>query len=112
MRSDFIAALERAVRFGAYGLPNVRRILQLNAMPKSSLDSLFDAASAPLASLSDFSAPPRPTSDYQSLLSTETSNESVTAEEIEQPAVNGRADSQSSGNSNSTTSESDSGAIA
>jgi transposase len=112
MRSDFIAALERAVRFGAYGLSNVRRILQLIALPKSSLDSLLDAASAPLASLSDFSAPPRPTSDYQSLLSTETNNDSVTAEEIEQPEVNGRAHSQSSGNSDSTTSESDSGAIA
>ena len=87
-------------------------ILQLIAFPKSSLDSLLDAASAPLASLADFSTPPRPTSDYQSLLSTETNNDSVTAEEIEQPEVNGRAHSQSSGNSDSTTSESDSGAIA
>ncbi|MFM8474234.1 MAG: Mu transposase domain-containing protein, partial [Planctomycetaceae bacterium] len=105
-RGDFIAALERAVHFGAYGLQSVRRILLLNAIPKSSLDSQLDAATAALASLSEFSAPPRPTSDYQSLLSTETSHETATAEEIQQPADN----EQPAGTSTST--EPDSGAVA
>lgn len=79
-RADFVAALERAVGFGAYSLQSVRRILQLKALPKSSLDRQLDAAGATLASLSDFSAPPRPTSDYQSLLFAETSDESAPAE--------------------------------
>jgi hypothetical protein len=107
-RGDFISALERAVRFGAYGLQSVRRILLLNAIPKSSLDSQLDAATAALASLSEFSAPPRPTSDYQSLLSTETSHETATAEEIQQPADN----EQPAGTSASTSTEPDSGAVA
>ncbi|MFN9723156.1 MAG: IS21 family transposase [Planctomyces sp.] len=107
-RGDFISALERAVRFGAYGLQSVRRILLLNAIPKSSLDSQLDAATAALASLSEFSAPPRPTSDYQSLLSTETSHETVTAEEIQQSADN----EQPAGTSASTSTEPDSGAVA
>ena len=79
-RGDFISALERAVRFGAYGLQSVRRILLLNAIPKSSLDSQLDAATAALASLPEFSAPPRPTSDQQSPLSTEPSPETITTE--------------------------------
>ena len=107
-RGDFIAALERAVRFGAYGLQSVRRILPLNAIPKSSLNSQLDAATAALASLSEFSAPPRPTSDYQSLLSTETSHETATAEEIQQPADN----EQPAGTSASTSTEPDSGKVA
>ena len=37
-RPDFIAALERAVRFGAYSLSSVRRILEINARPKSALE--------------------------------------------------------------------------
>lgn len=67
-RPDFVAALERAVRFGAYSLASVRRILEINARPKSALDSLRDSPGEPLTSLSDISSPPRPTSAYQHLL--------------------------------------------
>jgi hypothetical protein len=108
-RADFIAALERAVRFGAFALQNVRRILQLTALPKSSLDSMLDAASEPLVSLSDFSAPPRPTSAYQSLLFPETSNESdesAAAAENQYSAKGGQsaeAASKFSGNDGSNT---------
>jgi len=46
--ADFIAALERAVRFGAYSLSSVRRILEINARPKSALESLLDSPREPL----------------------------------------------------------------
>ena len=72
-RPDFIAALERAVRFGAYSLSSVRRILEINARPKSALESLLDSPGEPLTSLSDISAPPRPMSAYQSLSCTNSS---------------------------------------
>jgi transposase len=39
-RSDLLAALERAVRFGAYSLNAVERILAVQAQPKSMLDIL------------------------------------------------------------------------
>jgi len=80
-RPDFIAALERAVRFGAYSLSSVRRILEINARPKSALESLLDSPREPLTSLSDISAPPRPTSAYQSLLFPEPDNETPTQDE-------------------------------
>ena len=42
-RADVLAALERAVRFGAYSLGAVERILAAQAQPKSVLDALADA---------------------------------------------------------------------
>ena len=80
-RPDFIAALERAVRFGAYSLASVRRILEINARPKSALESLLDSPGEPLTSLSDISSPPRPTSAYQSLLFPESDDERSTQDE-------------------------------
>ncbi len=80
-RPDFVAALERAVRFGAYSLASVRRILEINARPKSALESLLDSPGEPLTSLSDISSPPRATSAYQSLLFPEPDNESPTQDE-------------------------------
>ena len=80
-RPDFIAALERAVRFGAYSLASVRRILEINARPKSALESLLDSPGEPLTSLSDISSPPRATSAYQSLLFPEQDNEAPTQDE-------------------------------
>jgi len=84
-RPDFIAALERAVRFGAYSLSSVRRILEINARPKSALESLLDSPGEPLRSLSDISAPPRPTSAYQSLLFPECDDETATYDEKDKP---------------------------
>lgn len=92
-RPDFIAALERAVRFGAYSLSSVRRILEINARPKSALESLLDSPGEPLTSLSDISSPPRATSAYQSLLfpepdnETSTQDEKTSAEETSTPGV-------------------------
>ncbi|MDA1055938.1 MAG: IS21 family transposase [Planctomycetota bacterium] len=92
-RPDFIAALERAVRFGAYSLSSVRRILEINARPKSALESLLDSPGEPLTSLSDISSPPRATSAYQSLLFPEpdderpTQDEKASTEETSTPGV-------------------------
>lgn len=68
---DLVAALERAVRFGAYSVGAVERILAACARPKSVLEALVDEAPAAtrrqLQSLLDEPVPPRPLSDYQHL---------------------------------------------
>ena len=71
-RDDVQAALERAVRFGAFSLAAVRRILAATAKPKPLLDELADLHQETLdPSLRDEPIGPRPTSDYQHLLSSE-----------------------------------------
>jgi len=68
-RADWIAALERAVRYGAYSLAAVERILAAQARPKGVLEALAEEErrSLPTAFTTD-PVPPRPTSDYQPLL--------------------------------------------
>jgi hypothetical protein len=67
-RSDLLAALERAVRFGAYSLGAVERILAAQAQPKSILETLADADRRRLPPhLSDNPVSPRPTADYHRL---------------------------------------------
>jgi len=71
-RSDVRAAFERAVRFGAFSLAAIRRILAAMAKPRPLLDELADShreALDPL--LRENPIGPRPTSDYQHLLSSE-----------------------------------------
>jgi transposase len=68
-RDDVHQALERAVRFGAFSLAAVRRILAACAKPKALLDELADLHRETLdPSLRQESIGPRPTSDYQHLL--------------------------------------------
>lgn len=68
-RSDLLAALERAVRFGAYSLNAVERILAVQAQPKSVLDTLADQERGRLPPhLRDNPVSPRPTTDYQHLV--------------------------------------------
>jgi transposase len=68
-RADLLAALERAVRFGAYTLSAVERILAAQAQPKSCLDVLAEQERQHLpASLRDNPVPPRRTTDYQHLV--------------------------------------------
>ena len=68
-RDDVLAALERAVRFGAFSLAAVRRILAANAQPKPLLDELADLHRETLDPLlREDAIGPRPTSDYQHLL--------------------------------------------
>jgi hypothetical protein len=67
-RADLLAALERAVRFGAYSLGAVERILAAQAQPKSVLETLADAERQRLPPhLSDNPVSPRPTTDYHRL---------------------------------------------
>jgi transposase len=69
---DLLAALDRAVRFGAYSAAAVERILAAQAKPKSILQTLADesaeATRQHLHPLLDEPVPPRPLSDYQHLV--------------------------------------------
>lgn len=80
-RDDVRRALERAVRFGAFSLAAVRRILAAQARPKPLLDELAELhreALDPL--LREDAIGPRPTGDYQHLLWPEATDETPTEE--------------------------------
>jgi len=66
-RKDLLAALERAVRFGAYSAQAVERILAAQAKPKSVLEALADEERRHLEPLLDEPVPPRSTAEYQQL---------------------------------------------
>ena len=66
---DVIAALERAVRHGAFSPAAVQRILAARGRPRAPLDALADEHRTYLDRLLEGEpTPPRPTSDYQALL--------------------------------------------
>jgi hypothetical protein len=68
-RDDVRAALERAVRFGAFSLAAIRRILAATAKPKPLLEELADWQRESLdPRLRQEPIGPRPTSAYQHLL--------------------------------------------
>ena len=68
-RERWIAALERAVRYGAYSLAAVERILAAQARPKGVLEALAEEEQRSLlAAFTTDPVTPRPTSDYQPLL--------------------------------------------
>ena len=80
-RDDVHAALERAVRFGAFSLAAIRRILAATAKPKPLLDELTDLHRDSLDPLLRQDAiGPRPTSDYQFLLLPEEADETPAEE--------------------------------
>jgi hypothetical protein len=71
-RADFLAALERAVRYGAYSYAAVERILAVQARPRSVLDSLAEADRSHLDPLLlDNPVPPRALRDYEPLIDQE-----------------------------------------
>jgi len=71
-RADLLAALERAMQYGAYSLKSVQRILAVQAQPKTSLEQLAEESRQHLSPLlTDDPTPPRPASDYQKLLFSE-----------------------------------------
>jgi transposase len=81
-RGDGLKALERAVRFGAFSLAAVRRILAAQAQPKPLLDELADLQRETLDPLlREDAIGPRPTSDYQHLLATEETTDETPTEE-------------------------------
>ncbi len=80
-RDDVLRALERAVRFGAFSLAAIRRILAAQARPKRLLDELAGLHKDTLdPSLRQEPIGPRPTSDYQHLLSPEEADETPSEE--------------------------------
>jgi len=86
-RDDVLAALERAVRFGAFSLAAVRRILAAQARPKP-LAELHQDALDPTLRAEPIG--PRPTSDYQHLLSPEEADDSPSENKPpDQPDANG-----------------------
>jgi hypothetical protein len=66
-RKDLLAALERAVRFGAYSVQAVERILAVQAGPKSVLDILADDECQRVQPLLDEPVSPRSAAEYQQL---------------------------------------------
>jgi transposase len=67
-RSDFVAALERAVRFGAHSMKAVERILAAQAVPKTPIEALGEKASRRISEyLRQVPVLPRPTKDYEAL---------------------------------------------
>jgi transposase len=80
-RDDVLKALERAVRFGAFSLAAMRRILAAQARPKRLLEELADLHQDALdPSLRQEPIGPRPTSDYQHLLAPEETHETPSEE--------------------------------
>jgi hypothetical protein len=68
-RHDLLAAIERAVRYGAYSRSAIERILAIQATPKTALDSLAEKERQHLKSLlGDEPVRPRSGKDYQKLL--------------------------------------------
>jgi transposase len=75
-RVDWQAALERAVRYGAYSLNAVERILAAQAQPKNLLDIMADQDQCQLPPhLTDNPVAPRPATDYHCLLEETTDHE-------------------------------------
>jgi len=80
-RDDVLRALERAVRFGAFSLAAIRRILAATAKPRPLGDELAQLHHDALdPSLRAEPIGPRPTSDYQHLLSPEQTDETPSQE--------------------------------
>ncbi len=81
-RDDVRKALERAVRYGAFSLAAMRRILAAQARPKPLGEELAELHKETLdPSLRDEPIGPRPTSDYQHLLTPEQADEPPSEEE-------------------------------
>jgi transposase len=81
-RDDVRQALERAVRFGAFSLTAVQRILAAQARPRALLDELADLYRDTLdPRLREEPIGPRPTSAYQDLLSSQEPEDASPTEE-------------------------------
>jgi transposase len=85
-REDLLAALQRAVRYGAFSAKSVERILAVQARPKTALDRMAEEGASHLKDLlSDDPTPPRPTTDYQHLLFEESNPHGQSTEEETEP---------------------------
>jgi len=80
-RDDLVAALERAVRYGAFSAKAVERILAVQARPKTCWDRMAEETSHLSELLSDDPTPPRPATEYQHLLFEQSSHHDDSEEE-------------------------------
>ena len=82
-RADLLAALQRAVTYGAYSRDAIERILAAQARPKSPVDRLAEDSRQHLdESLLEPPLPPRPTSAYQQLLFEDPDGETQDDDEV------------------------------
>jgi len=83
-RHDVVASMERAIRYHAYSLSSLERILHMQATPKASWQLLSEEQQKALRKLTESdSIEARPSADYQYLLFEE--NDSDDTEDNEQP---------------------------
>ena len=76
-REDFLAAIEQAVRYGAYSRSAIERILAVKAVPKTALDQRAEQELRQLNFLlGDPPVPPRPGKEYDQLFDQQTSETS------------------------------------
>jgi transposase len=81
-RDDLLAALDRAVRYGAFAAKSIERILAVQARPKTCWERLAEEDAARLKDLlADDPTPPRPATDYQQLLFEESDPHDQTEED-------------------------------
>ena len=84
-REDFLAALDRAVRYGAFSMNSVERILAVRARPKTCFDRMAEEESSHLKEFfSDDPTPPRRATEYQQLLFEESDQDDNTEEDTGQ----------------------------
>jgi hypothetical protein len=90
-RGDVVAALERAVRYGAFSLAAIQRVLSVQAQPRGLWETLAREQRPSLPpELDSEPVSPRPISEYQALLGEEPSH--VEATDPDQPISPKRAE--------------------
>jgi len=90
-REDLLAALDRAVRYGAFAVNSVERILAVRARPKTCFDRMAEEESSHLKELlSDEPTPPRPATEYQQLLFEESDQHDNTEEDTDKEEDSGK----------------------
>ena len=81
-RDDLLAALDRAVRYGAFSAKSIERILAVQARPKSCWDRMAEEGPSHLKDLlADDPTPPRPATEYQHLFFEESYHHDETEED-------------------------------
>jgi hypothetical protein len=85
-RDDLLAAMDRAVRYHAYSLSSLERILGMQATPKASWESISEHRQQSLRELSEGDCvQPRATAEYQYLLFEETNPDDPATERLDPP---------------------------
>lgn len=81
-RDDLLAALDRAVRYGAFCAKSIERILAVQARPKTAMEQLAEDQTPHLAELlGKDPTPPRSATEYQHLLFEESDHHDPTEED-------------------------------